>query len=201
MQALLLHRLKQLKHIFSTRFVLFGRVNWSRRYFMPEVLSALPIRAGRVLRILVWCCFAWESCFLCPLVFCFRRVVMVNSRSVVFELYPHYSKAAVSMISLGSALRPWPCWPQLPVEVASRSEYPNVLRLRSVEQSVFGIKQDVETGLCSLVFKGGHFSFNHLLNAKEVNLFTATVLGDNLLNANDLPRFDLIVNSLELPGS
>ena len=49
-----------------------------------------------------------------------------------------------------------------------KPEYPNVLRLRSVEQSVFGIKQDVETGLCSLVFKGGHFSFNHLLNAKEV---------------------------------
>ena len=80
-----------------------------------------------------------------------------------------------------------------------KPEYPNVLRLRSVEQSVFGIKQDVETGLCSLVFKGGHFSFNHLLNAKEVNLFTATVLGDNLLNANDLPRFDLIVNCLSCP--
>ena len=31
-----------------------------------------------------------------------QAVVMVNSRSVVFELYLHYSKAAVSMISLGS---------------------------------------------------------------------------------------------------
>ena len=36
-----------------------------------------------------------------------------------------------------------------------RPERPNVLRLRSVEQSMFRVKKDPQTGLCSLVFSGG----------------------------------------------
>ena len=39
----------------------------------------------------------------------------------------------------------------------------------------------------------------NVLDITEVNLFKATVLGDNLLSCDDLPRFDLIVNCLSCP--
>ena len=51
-----------------------------------------------------------------------------------------------------------------------------------------------------LVFGGGHTSLKNVLDITEVNLFKATVLGDdNLLSFDDLPRFDLIVNCLSCP--
>ena len=80
-----------------------------------------------------------------------------------------------------------------------KPECPNVLHLCSVEQSVFVIKKDPETGLCSDILKGGHFSLKYLLNSQQVNLFTGIVLGDNLLQTDDLPRFDLIINGLSCP--
>ena len=41
---------------------------------------------------------------------------------------------------------------------------PNVLQLRSVGASVLGLTREQHTGLCSVLFKGGHFSLNSFLN-------------------------------------
>ena len=79
------------------------------------------------------------------------------------------------------------------------SEYPNILQLRSVRESALGIKRDEVTGLCSVLFKGGHFALGSYMNGEDVNLFTA-IFDDNNLPPNDkLPRFDLFINCLSCP--
>ncbi len=76
---------------------------------------------------------------------------------------------------------------------------PKVLRLRSAEKSFYGIKTNQETGLRYCWLKGGHFSDKNLIDPERVNLYIATVFGDNLRTADGLPDFDLFMNSVSCP--
>ncbi len=77
---------------------------------------------------------------------------------------------------------------------------PKVMRLRSVEKSYYGIKTDRETGLRYCWLKGGHLKLQDLIDSDRVNLYVATVFGDNLRNADGrLPDFDLFVNGVSCP--
>ncbi|MEM1190011.1 MAG: TauD/TfdA family dioxygenase [Pseudomonadota bacterium] len=71
---------------------------------------------------------------------------------------------------------------------------PHVLRLRSVENSYFGVKINRQTGLRFASLKGGHFSLKNLADSKRMNRYIGTVFGDNLNGLKDLPDFDLFIN-------
>ena len=77
-----------------------------------------------------------------------------------------------------------------------RPHQPAVLRIRCVENSFYGILQDGRTGRHRRRLKDGHFSVKNLIDKKRVNLFIASIAGDNLLNRDDLPPFRLAINSV-----
>ena len=77
-----------------------------------------------------------------------------------------------------------------------RSGCPRVLQLVSVRRSRFGIQKDQKTGLCSISLRGGHFSLSSVVDLSRINLFTAIFLGDNVIQIQDMPQFDLFINSL-----
>jgi tetratricopeptide (TPR) repeat protein len=64
---------------------------------------------------------------------------------------------------------------------------PNLLRLRSVEKSYFGIKTDQSTGLRYCWLKGGHFSTQNLIDRNRCNLYIGTVFGNNPVRPDALP--------------
>ncbi|MGD1853390.1 MAG: hypothetical protein ACFB2W_03995 [Leptolyngbyaceae cyanobacterium] len=76
---------------------------------------------------------------------------------------------------------------------------PNILRLRSVEKSYFGIKTNRETGLRYCWLKGGHFSTKNLMDRDRFNIYVATVFGNNVDRPDALPDFDLFINGVSCP--
>ena len=76
---------------------------------------------------------------------------------------------------------------------------PNILRLRSVEKSYFGIKTNRKTGLRYCWLKGGHFSSKNLLDRDRFNIYVATVFGDNLSRLDTLPDFAVFLNGVSCP--
>ena len=73
---------------------------------------------------------------------------------------------------------------------------PTVLRLRSTEKSYQGITWNAALNMNECGLRRGHFSTRALIDRERVNLYTADMLGDNLLQYGDLPRVDLIVNTV-----
>ncbi|MFP4006896.1 MAG: tetratricopeptide repeat protein [Spirulinaceae cyanobacterium] len=73
---------------------------------------------------------------------------------------------------------------------------PNILRLRSVEKSYFGIKTKPKTGLRYCWLKGGHFSSKNLIDRDRFNLYVATACSNNPIKPDALPDVDLIVNGV-----
>ena len=69
-----------------------------------------------------------------------------------------YSKVAVNMIKLGFALKPWPCWQQLLAQVASSLNVQMCFVFDQLSRVYLGLNKMSQTGLCSLVFSGGHTS-------------------------------------------
>ena len=45
---------------------------------------------------------------------------------------------------------------------------------------MLGITREQQTGLCSVLFKGGHFGLNSFLNDDRLNLFTAAFCGEKV---------------------
>lgn len=85
-----------------------------------------------------------------------------------------------------------------PISPPRRSypDRPNILRLRSVEKSYFGIKTNRKTGLRYCWLKGGHFSTQNLIDRDRFNIYVATILGDNPLKSDALPDVNLFVNGV-----
>ncbi|RZM82552.1 tetratricopeptide repeat protein [Leptolyngbya iicbica] len=90
-------------------------------------------------------------------------------------------------------------WVQLDAIAAPNHPHPdrpNILRLRSVEKSYFGIKTNRKTGLRYCWLKGGHFSSKNLIDRSRCNLYVGTVSGHNPIGPEALPGVDLIVNGV-----
>ncbi len=73
---------------------------------------------------------------------------------------------------------------------------PTVMRIRSVEHSFYGILRDPKTDRYKRRLKDGHFSIKNLVNKLRLNIYVASVSGDNLLACEDLPPFRLVINSV-----
>ena len=78
-----------------------------------------------------------------------------------FELYPHYSKVEVNMISLGSALRRWPCWPQLPVRSASSLNVRMCFVFDQLSKVYLGLNKIHKLDCAPLCLSGGHTSLKN----------------------------------------
>ncbi len=72
---------------------------------------------------------------------------------------------------------------------------PNVLRLRSIDGARYRATFSRKRGEYKLLFKGGHFSIQNLVEKDRFNLYIANVLGDNL-DAADLPKLHLFLNTI-----
>lgn len=73
---------------------------------------------------------------------------------------------------------------------------PTVLRLRSIEKSYHAITWNTDQRVNECGLRRGHFSTRALIDRESVNLYTATILGNNLIDHEGLPPFDLIVNTV-----
>ncbi len=73
---------------------------------------------------------------------------------------------------------------------------PTVLRLRSIDKSYHAITWNAEQGVNECGLRRGHFSTRALIDRESVNLYTATIFGNNLIDHEGLPPFDVIVNTV-----
>lgn len=115
-----------------------------------------------------------------------------NALRILAALFHHFGEAENARRCIAAAAR-------LETIVGPRHPQPGrpmVLRMRSVEKSHYGIKTSRRTGLHVCRLKRGHFSIRHLLDSDRVNLYTATVSGGNLRDAQGLPHFDVFLNCL-----
>lgn len=76
---------------------------------------------------------------------------------------------------------------------------PTIVRLRSIENSRYGIQFDSQGGIYHRRLRSGHFSVRHFLDKENFNIVIASIYGDNLLGRSDLPRFDLTINTISDP--
>ncbi len=76
---------------------------------------------------------------------------------------------------------------------------PNVMRIRSYEQSRFGTRTGRSSGLRMARLKGGHFAVRDLLDSSRINLYVGSVFGDSMLNINNFPAIDVFLNCVSCP--
>lgn len=115
-----------------------------------------------------------------------KALAALSRRAGETETARHCIAAVAQLEAISGPSRPHP-------------DRPNILRLRSVEKSYFGIKTNRETGLRYCWLKGGHFSSKNLLDRDRFNIYVATVFGDNLGRLDALPDVDVLMNGVSCP--
>lgn len=73
---------------------------------------------------------------------------------------------------------------------------PTLLRLRSFDNARYAAAQDPAKGTYSCRLRGGHFSIKSFVDKSAVNLYLASVMGDNLNRVAKVPDFDLAINTV-----
>ena len=71
---------------------------------------------------------------------------------------------------------------------------PTVLRLRYVDNSVYGFSRNRMTGLRQLRFRRGHFSIKSFINRRDVNLYVADLTNGFLPDVDTVPPVDVVIN-------
>ena len=79
-----------------------------------------------------------------------------------------------------------------------KPEKPTILRIRGIERSAYGIWRRPD-GLFDYILRGGHFSIRDLVRKNRFNLFILNAFENNLDGMTELPRFDIIVNTIACP--
>jgi tetratricopeptide (TPR) repeat protein len=86
---------------------------------------------------------------------------------------------------------------------------PTILRLRGFEGATYSIlpqpdgihQQFKKAGTYKTLLRGGHFSIEHLLEAKAYNLRLLNIFEENVDDLETIPAFDLILNTIACPDS
>lgn len=88
-----------------------------------------------------------------------------------------------------------------PISMPARTDpmRPDVLRTRSFEGSFYASKKKKGTRIYRRWLKNGHFSLKHLLPDSWFNMAVANIHGTNLSLLDDLPKADLIINTVACP--
>ena len=75
---------------------------------------------------------------------------------------------------------------------------PTLLRIRGLEGSAYRIVQKSD-GTYQNLLRGGHFSVRDLVNRKQYNLMILNLLENNIDELKDIPKFDLLLNTIACP--
>lgn len=75
---------------------------------------------------------------------------------------------------------------------------PTLLRIRGLDGSAYGILQS-SNGSYKKLLRGGHFSIRNLVDKKRYNLIILNVLDNNVDTLTDLPKVDLLLNTVACP--
>ena len=75
---------------------------------------------------------------------------------------------------------------------------PTLLRIRGIEGSAYRIVQKAD-GTYKNLLRGGHFSIQDLVNRKQYNLMILNILENNIDELQDIPNFDLLLNTIACP--
>ena len=78
------------------------------------------------------------------------------------------------------------------------SQKPTLLRIRGIEGSAYRIVQKAD-GTYKNLLRGGHFSIQDLVNRKQYNLMILNILENNIDELQDIPKFDLLLNTIACP--
>ncbi len=78
------------------------------------------------------------------------------------------------------------------------SQKPTLLRIRGIEGSAYRIVQKAD-GTYKNLLRGGHFSIQDLVNRKQYNLMILNILENNIDELQDIPNFDLLLNTIACP--
>lgn len=73
-----------------------------------------------------------------------------------------------------------------------------ILRIRGIEASAYRIVQQAD-GTYKNLLRGGHFSIKDFVNRKQYNLMTLNLLENNIDEINNVPKFDLFLNTIACP--
>ncbi len=73
---------------------------------------------------------------------------------------------------------------------------PTLLRIRSFDNARYAVARDTTNGTYSCRLRGGHFSIKNFVDKSTVNLYLASVMGDNLDRVAKVPDFDLAINTV-----
>ena len=75
---------------------------------------------------------------------------------------------------------------------------PSILRMRGLEGSAYSIVEQAD-GTFKHLLRGGHFSIGDLVDKSQINLTILNIFENNLEELNNLPKFDLILNTIACP--
>ncbi|MDJ0517474.1 MAG: TauD/TfdA family dioxygenase [Trichodesmium sp. MO_231.B1] len=96
------------------------------------------------------------------------------------------------------------------IEVTQRHPYivqgrydpqkPTILRMRGFERSAYQILEQGD-GTYQKLLRGGHFSIRNLVNKSKYNLVILNIFENNIDMVDNLPEFNLILNTIACPDS
>lgn len=73
-----------------------------------------------------------------------------------------------------------------------------LLRIRGIEGSAYRIVQQSD-GTYKNLLRGGHFSIKDFVQRKQYNLMILNILENNIDELKDIPKFDLLLNTIACP--
>ncbi len=73
---------------------------------------------------------------------------------------------------------------------------PTLLRFRSFDNARYGAALESATGTYVCRLRGGHFSIKNFVDKSKVNLYLASIMGNNLDQVTKVPDFDLAINTV-----
>ncbi|MEM9477796.1 MAG: hypothetical protein AAGA71_21115 [Pseudomonadota bacterium] len=76
---------------------------------------------------------------------------------------------------------------------------PNVLQIRTPENSTMKVGRDKMTGLNMTAYCEGHFSTRHLLATSQFNVIHANIAGNHLPALAGLPEIAVVINTVSCP--
>ncbi|MEL7245607.1 MAG: TauD/TfdA family dioxygenase [Cyanobacteria bacterium J06573_2] len=79
-------------------------------------------------------------------------------------------------------------------------QQPTILRIRGIEDAAYSILRSSD-GTSKKLLRGGHFSISDLLDDEEYNMVLLNVFENNVDTLNEIPKFDLMLNTIACPDS
>jgi tetratricopeptide (TPR) repeat protein len=80
------------------------------------------------------------------------------------------------------------------------ADQPTILRMQGIEGTAYGILKRPDSSYTPQL-RGGHFSVENLIKHRDYNSLALNIFEDNVDAIQDIPEFDLIINTVACPES